>query len=110
MIIQRRLPVGAEPKDGGVHFRVWAPQSRRVAVLLDDGAEFALKAEKDGYWSGFSEAARTGMFYRYRLDTVATKGQVNIRLQTHVHASDEDEGVEADPEPKGVSHAGGFCF
>lgn len=71
MIIRRRLPVGAEVKDGGVEFRVWAPQSRRVAVLLDDGKEFALTAEKEGYWSGFTEEARTGMSYRYGLDSGA---------------------------------------
>ena len=60
MIVRRRLPVGVELKDGGVHFRGWAPQSRRVAVLLDDGGEFALTAEAEGYWSRFTETARTG--------------------------------------------------
>lgn len=71
MIIERRLPVGAEVKDGGVHFRVWAPQSRQVAVLLDEGGEIPLNPEPDGYWSGFTDAARAGMSYRYRLDSGA---------------------------------------
>ena len=72
---QRRLPVGAEVQQaGGVHFRVWAPASRGVAVIfgekedLTDALPIALAAEGGGYWSGFIEEARVGMHYRYRLD------------------------------------------
>ena len=37
--IVRRLPVGAEPQPaGGVHFRVWAPRVREIAVEIDGGA------------------------------------------------------------------------
>ncbi len=74
----RRSPVGAEvqPK-GGVHFRVWAPASRTVAVVLDeqenlaDAREVALAAEADGYWSGVDPDARDGMHYRFKLDSGA---------------------------------------
>ncbi len=73
---QRRLPVGAETQPaGGVHFRTWAPASRRVAIVLGekedlgDAAEIALTAEKGGYWSGFVREARAGMHYRYLLDS-----------------------------------------
>lgn len=52
-----------------MHFRVWAPQSRRVAVRLEDGVEIALTAESEGYWSGFTDEARAGMSYRYGLDS-----------------------------------------
>ncbi len=67
---QRRLPIGAEVlPDGGVHFRVWAPSRRRVAVVFEGGPESAeLTAEKNGYFSGRVEAARAGALYRYRLD------------------------------------------
>lgn len=72
--VVRRLPVGAEVQpEGGVHFRVWAPQASQVHVLLDDGAdlaaprEIALDTENPGYWSGMVPAARPGMHYRYRL-------------------------------------------
>src|SRR5262245_9925198 len=35
----RRLPIGAEIIPGeGVHFRVWAPDHRRVDVVLEQGA------------------------------------------------------------------------
>ncbi len=74
----RRFPVGAEiqPK-GGVHFRVWAPASRSVAVVLGerenlaDAREVALAAESDGYWSGLDPDARDGMHYRFKLDSGA---------------------------------------
>jgi maltooligosyltrehalose trehalohydrolase len=74
--MQRRLPVGAEVQpDGGVHFRIWAPSSKRAAVVtakdevLTDGVELLLTPEADGYWSGWSAEARAGMHYRYRLDS-----------------------------------------
>ena len=52
---RRRLPIGAEvlPGGGGVHFRVWAPKRRSVAVVLENaqGGEVAamkLSAETGG--------------------------------------------------------------
>ncbi len=65
----RRLPVGAEPlADGGVHFRVWAPAAREVAVEFDGGTSLSLSREPDGYFSGSDGEAGAGMRYRYRLD------------------------------------------
>ncbi|HZI17417.1 MAG TPA: malto-oligosyltrehalose trehalohydrolase [Pyrinomonadaceae bacterium] len=67
----RRLPVGAEPRPGGVDFRVWAPKRRRVEVLIEDGGTregFDLKEEGGGYFSGTVSAARAGSLYRFRLD------------------------------------------
>jgi maltooligosyltrehalose trehalohydrolase len=73
-ILARRLPVGAEidPR-GGVHFRVWAPDSRRVAVLVyGNGAggarEHPLTPEPDGYFAGRVAGAGAGTLYRFRLD------------------------------------------
>ncbi len=70
----RQLPVGADVQSGGgVHFRVWAPQSLGVSVVLaesdtlQDAAVSKLIAEEGGYWSGFVSEARVGMHYRYRL-------------------------------------------
>lgn len=68
--------MGAEvQKSGGVHFRVWAPASKRVAVVLGEeeglanATETELTAEEGSYWSGFVASARVGMHYRYRLDS-----------------------------------------
>ncbi len=70
---RRRLPIGAEiQSDGGVHFRVWAPQRRRVQVVLESGpgakVEVPLSLEKNGYFSGYAQDAGAGTLYRYRLD------------------------------------------
>ncbi|HEX5318119.1 MAG TPA: malto-oligosyltrehalose trehalohydrolase [Stellaceae bacterium] len=66
---KRRLPVGAElHPDGGVHFRVWAPACREVAVRLDGQTPQPLSAEPHGYFSGRIQAARAGMQYRFQLD------------------------------------------
>jgi len=76
------MPVGAEAQpDGGVHFRVWAPDHRRVEVVLE-GPEPCVALpliaeppgaappadEEYGYFSAFVEAAAAGTRYRYRLD------------------------------------------
>ncbi len=43
--VTRRLPIGAEVQPaangGGVHFRVWAPDRKRVAVVIDGHAHSA---------------------------------------------------------------------
>ena len=65
----RRLPIGAEPQpDGGVHFRVWAPRCREVAVEIEGLEPAVLQSEAEGYFSLRSPTARAGMRYRFRLD------------------------------------------
>ncbi len=83
--ISRRLPVGAEVQpDGGVHFRVFAPGRKRVAVVLEgnslkgnaDGGRgksaasttHELKAEERGYFSALVGEASVGSRYRFALD------------------------------------------
>jgi maltooligosyltrehalose trehalohydrolase len=67
MALQRRLPIGADVSGGGVHFRVWAPRRNDVDVVVE-GQEIKLEREPGGYFSGFSEWARPGMRYGFRLD------------------------------------------
>ncbi|HLH53467.1 MAG TPA: malto-oligosyltrehalose trehalohydrolase [Verrucomicrobiae bacterium] len=75
MRFKRRFPVGAEPvAGGGTHFRVWAPKSSRVAVQFGSAGSpkterAELAREKDGYYSGYVPAAKTGMWYRMELDS-----------------------------------------
>ena len=76
-ILRRRLPVGAEPQPGGgVHFRVWAPHAREIAVVLDGleaHASVPLRATPlvgtdQGYFEGLVAEARVGSQYWFRLD------------------------------------------
>jgi maltooligosyltrehalose trehalohydrolase len=73
----RALPIGAEVSDeGSVHFRVWAPGHKKIELVLEDfpGTEaggqknFALKDERNGYFSGVIAEAHAGSLYRYRID------------------------------------------
>jgi maltooligosyltrehalose trehalohydrolase len=67
----RRFPVGAEVMPaGGVHFRVWAPKSKSVAVeMLGESRSSSLHVEGNGYFSGPVAEARVGTLYKLRLDT-----------------------------------------
>jgi maltooligosyltrehalose trehalohydrolase len=69
---RRRLPIGAESlREGGVHFRVWAPPRTLVEVVLGDesaGHTVSLAPEGNGYFSGTSLDAGPGTRYRFRLD------------------------------------------
>lgn len=67
-MIPRRFPVGAELQPGGVHFRVWAPRRKSVAVAFESGGEAPLQREVGGYFSGLASGAANGARYRYRLD------------------------------------------
>ncbi|MGD0910162.1 MAG: malto-oligosyltrehalose trehalohydrolase [Candidatus Acidiferrales bacterium] len=72
---KRQLPIGAETGvEGGVHFRVWAPQRGQVRAMLESGpgspAVVSLEREPgdEGYHSAFSPQASAGTIYRYELD------------------------------------------
>lgn len=72
----RRIPVGAEAVDGGVHFRVWAPRSQKVAVQFHEpqaksksALVVELDPEGDGYFSGLVADAEPGMLYKFKLDS-----------------------------------------
>lgn len=63
----RRYPAGAELGDGGVHFRVWAPDHPRVALIVEGRQPVPLEKEPDGYFSAFVPGLAAGARYRYRL-------------------------------------------
>ncbi|MFZ2005318.1 MAG: malto-oligosyltrehalose trehalohydrolase [Stellaceae bacterium] len=67
--LARRLPIGAEIQpQGGVHFRVWAPDARDVAVEIEGRPPRALSPENGGYVSTLVEDIGVGARYRFRLD------------------------------------------
>jgi maltooligosyltrehalose trehalohydrolase len=67
-MVDRRLPVGAEVVEGGVHFRVWAPRRRAVEVVIERGEAVRLERDQRGYFSGAVPGVGAGARYRYRLD------------------------------------------
>ncbi|MEO6568584.1 MAG: malto-oligosyltrehalose trehalohydrolase [Opitutaceae bacterium] len=72
--MKRKFPIGAEVQPGGgVHFRVWAPNSRGVAVELHSAGGQVLSTvemnrEEGDYFSRLIEHARAGDLYKFRLD------------------------------------------
>src|SRR5579883_3095079 len=73
--LQRRIfPIGAEVMPQGVHFRVWAPDRRRVDVLIHRHTMqhkppcVELEAEGNGYFSGLVQGIGAGSLYSFRLD------------------------------------------
>ena len=56
---------------GGVSFSVWAPQAKRMRVVIESGGgagEHELDPAGDGVWAGIVGDAAPGTRYRYRLD------------------------------------------
>ncbi len=83
------MPVGAEVQEGGgVHFRVWAPDLRKLGVELEGSSEFdaaALTSEGNGYFSGFVENASAGQLFRYRVADGAFPDPVSRSQPEGVH-------------------------
>jgi 1,4-alpha-glucan branching enzyme len=70
------MPMGATVRDGGAHFRVWAPAADAVHVALVDPAVSSLAGwqagptnrlarDAAGFWSGFFAGVGYGWEYRY---------------------------------------------
>jgi len=71
--VARRLPVGAELQaDGSTHFRVWAPDPREVALVLEQSPEarrvIPMTPERDGYHTVLVPGIGDGERYWFRLD------------------------------------------
>lgn len=64
----RRLPIGAEVQDDGVHFRVWAPKRHRVEIVVEGGPTIPMEGGADGYFSALATGLAVGARYRFRLD------------------------------------------
>lgn len=67
LLNRRRLPIGAELLDDGVHFRVWAPRRKRVDVRVGHTTH-ALAREADGHHSGIVAGMGAGTRYTFVLD------------------------------------------
>ncbi len=61
--------LGATPVEGGVRFRVWAPDARSLEVVLDpDGRRVAMAKDARGVHEAFAPGARAGGRYRIAAD------------------------------------------
>jgi maltooligosyltrehalose trehalohydrolase len=60
--------VGAFLNSNTCTFTVWAPQRKRVELIIDNNTSYALHQDSRGYWSIELEDISAGTFYKYRLD------------------------------------------
>jgi maltooligosyltrehalose trehalohydrolase len=75
------MPIGAELQpQGGVHFRVWAPAPRKIALHVD-GRDLPLRDEGNGYFSLHVPEAAAGSRYGYRVDDYPPCADPASRLQ-----------------------------
>lgn len=78
-----------------MHFRVWAPASKKASVLLSaredlaDAETIPLKSEPGGYWSGSAPKAAAGMHYKYQLDSGAYADPASRFQPTGPHGASE---------------------
>lgn len=64
--VPRRLPIGAEPRDGGsVSLRLWAPDHERIDVVMD-GAATRMMPDGNGHFAALV-AGRAGSRYGFRI-------------------------------------------
>ncbi len=87
------MDLGAQVMDGGVRYRVWAPDHTRLAVAIqsDEGERtVALERETDGHFSGFDASGKPGDRYRYRFESGAAFPDPVSRFQPEgVHGPSE---------------------
>ena len=60
------LPFGANLKDGGTHFRLWAPKQERISVQIEGGDAVPMRQLADG-WFEAQAWCGPGTQYRYLL-------------------------------------------
>ena len=61
------MMLGAQPHEGGVRFRTFAPAAQKVELLLE-GKPIAMQKVADGnFWEADVEGAHTGQAYEYRV-------------------------------------------
>ncbi len=92
--------MGAILKEGGVFFRVWAPDVEHVFVIGDfnDWSKTAneLNHEGEGYWGGEVQGAKPGQQYKFLLQTKQGELQKNDPYAREVTASNGNS-VVSDP-------------
>ena len=76
-----RAGMGAIPYDGGVTFRVWAPNAEAVSVAgsFNEWSATAspLSSEGDGYWSADVAGARAGDEYKFIITNVEPRWRMD---------------------------------
>src|SRR5215212_6715589 len=63
-----RMNFGAEILDGAVRFRLWAPKTESVSVVLDGGVPLPMTASGAGWHELVSPGSKAGTLYKFQLE------------------------------------------
>jgi len=85
--------MGATPVEGGVEFRVWAPNAKAVRVVGDITSP--LSAEEGGTFYARVAGAKAGQRYRYAITTA--DGTVLERIDPRARAVEGKDAIVVDP-------------
>lgn len=85
--------------DGGVEFRIWAPERETVDVIFDNHRHAPLQKDEGGYFTGIVTSACAGERYLYRLNGEETLADPASRFQP--------EGVDG---PSEIIDTGSFTW
>jgi len=85
------LPMGAERADGGIRFRLWAPQADAVTLVLEapERHDLPMEREADGWHALTSARARPGTRYRYRVGDLVVPDPASRYQPEDVHGPSE---------------------
>lgn len=81
MIAGRKYDQGPELVNGGVDFRVWAPEHRQVDLLIEGADPLSMQRTDDGYWRTLAAGLTVGAHYGYRVDGSERLADPASRLQ-----------------------------
>ena len=80
------MPFGAAWSEGTGRFRLWAPASREVTLVLGEGErarEIAMRAEGEGWHEARVDGVAPGTAYAFRVDAGASVADPASRRQLH---------------------------
>jgi maltooligosyltrehalose trehalohydrolase len=87
------MPFGAELRDDGVRFALWAPSANEVGLVLD-GREHAMPDEGGGWWRLTTAEARPGSRYGFKINGDLVVPDPASRFQP-----DDVDGLSAVADP-----------
>jgi len=92
--------VGATPYEGGVEFRVWAPNAKAVAVIGEAAGatkrrELTREPGTSATYAARVEGAKAGQHYRFAI--TASDGSELVRVDPRARATEAGESVVVDP-------------
>src|SRR5690349_15956700 len=76
-----RTAQGAFPTSSGTTFRVWAPKTDALSLVIDDGTPVPLERDEHGYFQASLRGVHPGARYHYQFPDGRRRADPASRLQ-----------------------------